>query len=268
MSGDFAGFAHHVARIAIALVIVAASQGSISGTRQEPISDRLQPLTPAGRIVLQNTIREAAVPYLCRPACESYRRDVEKFYSALGGTLAWIQDDRLGRQAMELAEVLRDAGGMGLDPGDYEGPLWAGRIERIRSSSLPAESDLIGFDVALTISAMRYVSDVHIGRVNPGTFHADLKADGMEFDLPQFLQQRLICSNNVAADLRALDPPFAAYERALSALRRYAELARREKGEPIPISTKLIKPGDVYEGGQQGAMLQPGRCTARNSLKQ
>ena len=54
------------------------------------------------------------------------------------------------------------------------------------------ESDLVRFDLALTVSAMRYISDLHLGRVNPRLFHFELDFDLTNLDLSEFLQHQLV----------------------------------------------------------------------------
>jgi hypothetical protein len=74
-------------------------------------------------------------------------------------------------QAEGLIRILEGVGAKGLDHEDYDGSRWAGRLARLRpASSHPADEDVARFDLALTISARRYASDLHIGKVNPKVF--------------------------------------------------------------------------------------------------
>jgi murein L,D-transpeptidase YcbB/YkuD len=105
---------------------------------------------------------------------------------------------------------------------------------------------LIRFDVALTMSVMRYVSDLHIGRVNPQLFHFGLDIEQEKYDLSEFLRQRLVSASDVKAVLETIEPPFAGYHRTLQALQRYLELARHPPGPPLAAPREIVRPGETY----------------------
>jgi murein L,D-transpeptidase YcbB/YkuD len=72
-----------------------------------------------------------------------------------------------------------------------------------------------------------------------------------KFDLPQFLRDQVINSNDVAAVLLQLEPPYVLYRRTEEAMRHYMELAARDDGEKLPAppkKKKTIDPGDDYSG--------------------
>jgi murein L,D-transpeptidase YcbB/YkuD len=133
-------------------------------------------------------------------------------------------------------------------PEDYDGPRWESRISALQQSGPPPESELVQFDVALTVSAMRYISDLHLGRVNPRRFHFELDIDHTNFDLSEFLQQQVVNATDMDSVIAAVEPPFPTYHKTLNALRTYIESALRDDGELLPIPTKAIKPGVAYSG--------------------
>lgn len=95
---------------------------------------------------------------------------------------------------------------------------------------------------------MRYVSDLHSGRVNPRHLKFNLEVAHREHDLPQFLREDLVSSADVRGALAAVEPPFAGYRRMLDALHRYLELARQDDQEKLPIPSRALAPGDKYHG--------------------
>ena len=109
-------------------------------------------------------------------------------------------------------------------------------------------ADPARFDVALTVCAMRLVSDLHIGRINPEHFHFGLSVEGKKYDLPRFLREQLIPAADVSAVLDGVEPPFGGYRRSRAALARYAELARGAAIETLPAPAKSIRPGEQYAG--------------------
>jgi murein L,D-transpeptidase YcbB/YkuD len=98
---------------------------------------------------------------------------------------------------------------------------------------------------------MRYVSDLHIGRVNPRLFHFGLDIDRKQFDLSEFLRLELVDAKDVNAVMETVEPPFPAYHRTIDALNRYLELSRQDDGESLPVPARVVKPGDSYAGVAQ-----------------
>jgi L,D-transpeptidase YcbB len=207
-----------------------------------------QRLTADGEALLRTLVDAADLPDLHWPHFPNYQDEVREFYRSLSGTLAWIQWGKPTPQARALILVLKNAEYKGLRTEDYEGPHWDDRLIRLEQSTAASESDLIRFDLALTVCTMRYVSDLRIGRVNPGLFHFDLDIDHTTFDLSEFLTQKLLSSQDVKSTLEKVEPPFPVYRRTEGALKAYMGIARRDDGELLPLPPRTIKPGDSYLG--------------------
>ena len=62
-----------------------------------------------------------------------------------------------------MIQVLENANSRGLEPDDYDASRWPTRLAKLRQN--PSEQDLVSFDTALTVSAMRYIRAIHVGRV-------------------------------------------------------------------------------------------------------
>ena len=119
------------------------------------------------------------------------------FYAVTDYGLVWVHDNQPTREAQEAVQVLSQADRKGLKAEDYDGPRWSERIASLQKSSLPEEQ--AHFDAALTVCLMRYVSDLHIGKVNPRHFKFNLDVGPKKYDLPSFLREKLINSSNVQA---------------------------------------------------------------------
>jgi murein L,D-transpeptidase YcbB/YkuD len=189
---------------------------------------------------------------LGRPDFSEYRTRVESFYQAAGDTLTWTRRGAVTDQARTLIETLQAAEGKGLNAEDYDGSRWAPRLARLSDASNPqAESDFAEFDVALTVSVMRYISDLHFGRVNPGFFHADVQAENDSIDVPRFLLQRLVDATDVRSVLEEIEPPYDGYRRTERALQRYIAMAQEDHVGPLAFTQKTIEPGGSYPAAAQ-----------------
>jgi murein L,D-transpeptidase YcbB/YkuD len=195
---------------------------------------------------LRGIVSAGQLPELRWPNFSDYREHVQNFYQPSGYTPAWIRDGQPTSQARAIIELLKQADSRGLDPEDYDGSRWADRLARVQKSHQANLSAI--FDASLTVCLMRYISDSHIGKVNPEHFKFGLSVEAKKYDLPAFLRERLVNSPNVQAELAQIGPPFAGYKRTLEALHRYLQLAREDDGEKLPVSKKPIAPGSAYDG--------------------
>ncbi len=209
-----------------------------------------QTLSPDGKDALEAYVNAAQLPDLQFPDFRNYRAETKEFYQSVGDTLPWVTDRRPSPQAQALVNLFKTAEDEGLNPVDYDGPRWDGRIQMIDSGQA-RESDFVRFDLAVTISTMRYISDVHRGRVIPREFHFDLDIENMKIDLSEFLRQRLIGANDVNAVMRTVEPAFPAYRQTADALKIYMKLAKQVDRDPLPLPSKSAKVGDTYSGVPQ-----------------
>jgi murein L,D-transpeptidase YcbB/YkuD len=213
-----------------------------------------QHLSAEAEASLRGWIEAGRLSDLRWPDFSDYRVHVDNFYGPTGYTLAWVRDGQATPQAMAITEVFAGADSKGLRAQDYDAsrwPDWIARLERSKSKGgAVSDSDLARFDLALTVCLMRYISDLHIGRVNPKTFHFGLDIEGRNYDLPDFLRQRLVDveAGNIKAVLSSVEPPFQGYRRLEKALQIYQDLAKQDDGEQLPIPKRPLKPGDKYAG--------------------
>src|SRR6266550_2672237 len=108
-------------------------------------------------------------------------------------------------QARVLLSLFAAAADKGLNPTDYV---------------LPAAADEAHFDVAMTVAAMRYASDLHQGRIDPRDLGFDLDVDSRRLYLPALLTN-ISQSPAPAALFTAVEPQNDNYRGLLAALTTY-----------------------------------------------
>jgi murein L,D-transpeptidase YcbB/YkuD len=196
------------------------------------------PATAAGppNEQLQELIDSGSLSDLRWPNFTPLQPDVTRFYELNGYQLAWVASGAATPQALALIQALENATFKGLDPRDYDGSQWT-----------VSDAGLQRFDLALTISAMRYISDVSSGKVNPKVFSFGLNFDQNKCDLVVTLRG-LMNARDTAAELERLEPPFEGYWRTEKALAEYMALAREDDGELLPATKKPVEPGNLYPG--------------------
>jgi L,D-transpeptidase YcbB len=183
---------------------------------------------------------------LLQPGFATYREQLKKFYAPDYGP-AWSDFHQPGPQARAMIDLFEHANLKGLLPDAYDGPKWQARLQRFNGSeNSPAE--VAAFDVALSVSAMRYISDLHGGRVSPRDIRFNVKPK--QLDAAEFLRNKVLQSGDVKTTVQQLEPGFQRYLRMLKAVEQYTELARQPGAEQLtlPAVPKPISRGQTYSG--------------------
>jgi murein L,D-transpeptidase YcbB/YkuD len=209
-----------------------------------------QQTSPEGEATRNAYLDAGQLPGLQYPNFQNFRKEAKELYESVGDSFPWVLDHRPSGQARALVTLFEHADDEGLNPIDYDGPRWGGRLTTIDSGSA-SESELVRFDLAVTISAMRYISDLHRGRVNSRDFHFDLDIENKKIDLSEFVRQNLVRADDVTAVMRTVEPPFPAYRQTVEALKTYMKLATEDDTEPLSLPLKPLKPGDPYSDAPQ-----------------
>jgi murein L,D-transpeptidase YcbB/YkuD len=211
-----------------------------------------QQLSSNGQASLRGIIQSGNLSELRWPDFSDYDKHVQKFYESYGYALPWIRGMQPTAQAQEVISALLKAEQKGLAAEDYDGPRWGDRLAKLKpSTSQPSEADVVRFDAALTVCLMRYVSDLHIGRVNPKHLDFAFDVEANKYDLTDFLKEDVVDSSDVAGVLRKVEPPYPGYQRTIQALHSYLEFAKEYNGNQLPAIQKTIAQGDSYSGVSQ-----------------
>jgi murein L,D-transpeptidase YcbB/YkuD len=197
---------------------------------------------------LKQIIEEGNPAYVDWSTASSEREEIAKLYEANGYRLLWSDGEKPTVAAISLMQELRLAGERGLDPEDYPG----NRLIYLASDLIDATHAGIEhwalFDAGLSLAGMRFLSDLHVGRVDPSTMGHDLSVGRIKLDIPTTLAH-LSTAVDVAVALDSLEPQFSHYALLKKQLSRYRALADEEGLTDLPaLPAKSLKPGDEYSG--------------------
>ena len=213
---------------------VAASAKASSTPKPDGVAARLSEIVASGRL-----------EDLRWPDFSDYRLHLTNFYRPSGYKPAWIRDGQPTTQALELIKIFQDADQEGLLAEDYDASRWADRLTLLKGAH--ESSDEARFDAALTVCIMRYISDLHIGRINPENLGFEFDVSHKKLNLPQFVRERIVNGSDLRSELAAVEPPFKEYQRLLAALRHYMELEKTGDGERV-LDVGGVSPGGQYAG--------------------
>lgn len=178
------------------------------------------------------------------------RQNARRVYEAIQYSPAWVRDGQATPQAVAVISTLENSQQKGLNPEDYDAAHWPERMAALKAA--PGNADTVAnFDAALTVSAIRYLSNLRIGRVNPKPLEFGIDLDQKHYDLPQFLVQKVLAESNLPDVLNKVEPQYLGYQRTETALQTYLALAAQDHSQPLPDMPKTVKSGDGYSSVQQ-----------------
>lgn len=180
------------------------------------------------------------------PDFSDYKPLVESFYNQRGWDPAWVDGQKPTRQAVALTKLFAMSASKGLNPEDYDASLWQARLARLAGANDQQRAE---FDTAMTVSTMRYISDLHIGRVNPEHFAFGVSVQTKKYDLSNFLVQQVVAADDMDEALKGVEPDSVEYRDTEKALTHYQDLVKQAgTEEPLPVPAKALSPGSPYSG--------------------
>ncbi len=197
---------------------------------------------------LKQIIEEGNPAYLDWSGPSGDRDQIGKLYEGNGYRLLWSDGEKPTAAAISLLQQLRLAGERGLDPEDYPGNGLAYLLIDLIDAPHAGIEQWALFDAGLSRAGVRFLSDVHFGRVDPAIMGHDLSVGRIKLDIPTTLAH-LATAVDVAAAVDALEPQFSHYALLKAKLSQYRALAGEEGLNDLPaLPAKSLKPGDEYSG--------------------
>src|SRR5215212_7901687 len=209
------------------------------------------PQTAGGRLI-QSLIEAGRMDELRWPDFSDYRKHLRNFYGPTGYALAWSRGGQPTPQARAVIALFEAADVKGVNAVDYDAPRWQERLAVLAAA--PNETALARFDLAMTATLMRYISDLHIGRINPRNLRFELDIESKKYYLPTRVGEVLVAPDPAAA-LADIEPQYDDYRRLQKALAAYRAYAAEAASEPPLPAVKSLEPGDAYAGVAQLARM-------------
>ncbi len=142
-------------------------------------------------------------------------------------------------QAQVAVQLLRDAPAHGLDPADYDADALAQRL----ATMAPTDADAL--DHALSAAMLRFLSDLHSGRVAPD-LALPAPAPGTQAFDPVAQLRAALRAQRLAEAVEAATPTIALYQRVRATLLHYRALATQ--AEPWHAPTGMPAGGKLVAG--------------------
>ena len=176
------------------------------------------------------------------------REQLTALYSADAFAPLWVDvSGHPNRDARDALGLLNGAANEGLDPADYRASQLDGLATALDATPTPLVSDIAAFDASLSANTLRYLRQLHMGRVDPRAIGFRMTVPADDHDFAALLRSALATHrlNEAAGELT---PPLALYRALRGMLARYRSLAADPTLESPPPTATSVRPGQPYAG--------------------
>jgi murein L,D-transpeptidase YcbB/YkuD len=199
--------------------------------------------------VLRSVVGRGRHPYLRAAAFADVADAVRAAYEATDFQPLWLHDGVTSRVGGKLVRAIESAHEYGLDPEHYDSALLIRKAARLDESPPDAPEhahEAAMFDVALTVSTLRFLSDLRFGRARPAYLRAREGVGARTSELLDALT-RMRSDGRVIYEIATLEPRTAQYVQLRQALAQYRRLTVDVGFVHLPI-VPVVKPGERYIG--------------------
>ncbi len=162
-------------------------------------------------------------PYLKQSDFSNRTQDLDTLYKLFEYKLLWLGHNENVKNLTDALDLLKNSANQGLDPEDYDAEKLQNRFKTGPALAPTAYKDLALLDTAVSIAVLRYVHDLHYGRVNPQGINFNLQLREKKLlDLPILIKDSLTLQTISKLDLLA-EPKLQQYQKLKSALASYRQ---------------------------------------------
>lgn len=180
--------------------------------------------------------------YLRQSNFSNRAEDLDALYKLNNYRLLWLGDAIPAKNTSDALELLGKAEDHGLKPESYDAGLLREKLKPSLTLNASAFRELALYDTAISIAMLRYLHDMHYGRINPIGLKFNLQQREKKLiNLPAIIKDSLLL--NTVSNLPLLtEPKLQQYQKLKSALATYRMMA--EKLQPLNFKVKgKLKPG-------------------------
>lgn len=181
-------------------------------------------------------------PYSILPNFTNRAEDLDALYKSNQYQPLWLGNDaKATKNLTEVVKLLANAAAYGLNPANYDVQLLQ---EKSIKPPLDVQSkDAALYDTAISLSLLRFMHDLHYGRINPKNlnFNIQLRAE-KTLDLPALIKANV--AQETVSQLPALvESKLPLYQKLQQALTNYRAA---EKAPPLKLMVKTpVRAGDA-----------------------
>ena len=184
-------------------------------------------------------------PYLSHANFANRADDLNALYKQANYQLLWLGNSQSAKNTADALDLLANAPAQGLKKESYDVDILRAKYKLALALSPTAYKDTVLYDTAISIALLRFLHDMHYGRINPQGINYKLQLREKKLlDLPVLIKDSL--NLNTVSQLPLLvEPKLQQYQKLKSALAAYRQIA--EKSVPFKFANKgKLRPGESH----------------------
>ena len=182
-------------------------------------------------------------PYLVLSNFLNRTEDLATLYKMTDYQLLWLGNAQAKKNIVEVLNLLDSASANGLNATNYDADTLHQKLQSALNLASDNYRQLALYDTAISLSLLRFLHDLHYGRVNPQGINYKLKLREKKLiDLPALIKDSLALGTIKQLPL-LVEPKLQQYQKLKAALATYRLLAGKSPPFQLRIE-KSIKPGD------------------------
>ena len=182
-------------------------------------------------------------PYLKRSGFLNRAEDLENLYKITRYQPLWLGHEHSEKQIADALALLEKASEHGLSAANYDAETLQQKSPSTLKLAPEAYNSIALYDTALSLSLLRFLHDLHYGRVNPQGINFNLKLREKKLaDLPTLIKDSL-AQDTISQLPLLVEPKLKQYQKLKQALAAYRQLAAESQPYKLTL-TKTIHPGD------------------------
>jgi murein L,D-transpeptidase YcbB/YkuD len=174
---------------------------------------------------------------------DASQQDLQTFYQRNAYLPVWTDGrGRPNADAAEALQQLRAVADEGLDPFEYQSADLDQQALLLQDAGSPSAARIAAFELRVSVNTLRYLRQLHLGRVDPRAIGFRIVAPSEPHDFPEVLRSAL-SRHQLAEPVAALAPPLAQYRGLRAMLTTYRSLAADAGLQSLALPTTVAKPG-------------------------
>jgi murein L,D-transpeptidase YcbB/YkuD len=184
-------------------------------------------------------------PFLKQTNFFNRAEDLESLYKMTGYQLLWLGSEHGENDIAEVFNLLENASIHGLNAENYDTKILQQKLRPTLSLGPTAYKELALYDTAMSLSLLRFLHDLHYGRINPQGINFNLKLREKKLaDLPLLIKTALAQGTLYQLPL-LVEPKLRHYQKLKAALALYRQLANKPERFEMAFQTP-VRPGDNF----------------------
>lgn len=158
---------------------------------------------------------------------DDVQSQLQQLYALNDESLIWVKNGKPSNQALAMINSLEKSDDKGLNPSDYDVELLNKWLFAAKNEGALKPGEAAAFDLALSVSTLRYLSNIQIGRVNPLNVGFELKPELNQDELLNQIKQ-IASGKKPETAIKEMEPDLPIYRNLLSALKQFNQLAQNK----------------------------------------